>query len=58
MKFKLEKHIPGQQENGGWFYEGTYSAKSINALALCCFRFGSEHTVYDDVRVTVVNEEE
>ena len=53
MKFVLEKHIPGQ----GWFYEGTYSEKSINSLARCCFEFGSDRCIYDDVRITIQKEE-
>ena len=47
-RFILEKEYEGE-----WYYEGTYSENTINALAQCIFWLGRNGCIYDGIRVTV-----
>ena len=53
----MKRFILEKQYEGEWYYEGNYSENFIDSLAQRIFWLSRYGAVYDDIRVTVKEEE-
>lgn len=54
----MKRFILEKKYDGGWYYDGNYSECTIESLIARVFWLGRYGGCYEDVRVTVKEEEE